>query len=170
MRGFLMFVPLVLICGCVATYKRDVVTQPSVKLVRGAAVLISTPKNGSYYNKEYHASGQQTAEVIHTAFASFSDRVVVSSRCADLPCLKSESSGDYQYLVVPEILHWEDRNTEWSSIPDRIVVKLVVIDEKNGAELAATVISGKSKWTTFGGDHPQDLLPAPIKQYVAELY
>ncbi|WP_254924651.1 DUF4823 domain-containing protein [Aeromonas sp. A35_P] len=29
---------------------------------------------------------------------------------------------------------------------------------------------GKSKWATFGGDHPQDLLPEPTEKYVNSLY
>jgi hypothetical protein len=71
---------------------------------------------------------------------------------------------------VPEILHWEDRATEWSGIPDRVEVKLLVLEAQGNKEIASIVISGKSKWATFGGDHPQDLLPEPIKQYVESLY
>lgn len=156
--------------GCASTYKQEVVTSPSAKLERSKAVLIATPKNGAYDQKAYQASGQQTAAAVRAAFARFSDRVIVSSRCADLPCLQAEGANGYTYFVVPEILHWEDRNTEWSGIPDRVEVKLVISDSRSNAEVASIVISGKSKWATFGGDHPQDLLPEPIKQYVESLY
>ena len=71
---------------------------------------------------------------------------------------------------MPEILHWEDRNTEWSGIKDKIEIKLVVYDAATGNELASTIIAGKIKWATFGGDHPQDLLPEPLKRYVESLY
>jgi hypothetical protein len=156
--------------GCASTYKQEVVTSPNAKLERGKAVLIATPKNGAYDRKEYQASGRQTATVVQSAFAKFSDKVVVSSRCADLLCLQSEGSGGYTYLVVPEILHWEDRNTEWSGLPDRIEVKLAISDSRSNTGVASIFISGKSKWATFGGDHPQDLLPEPIKQYIESLY
>jgi Domain of unknown function (DUF4823) len=36
--------------------------------------------------------------------------------------------------------------------------------------VASTLISGQSKWATFGGDHPQDLLPEPLNSYVESLY
>jgi hypothetical protein len=156
--------------ACASTYKQEVVTSPNIKLERGKAVLIATPKNGAYDKKEYQASGRQTAIAVQSAFARFSDRVVVSSRCSDLPCLQSEGAGGYTYFVVPEILHWEDRNTEWSGMPDRVEVKIVVADSRSNTEVASIVISGKSKWATFGGDHPQDLLPEPIKQYIESLY
>lgn len=142
--------------GCASSYKQEVVTSPSAKLERGKAVLVATPKNGAYDRKEYQASGQQTATAVRSAFARFSDTVVISSRCTDLPCLQTEGANGYTYLVVPEILHWEDRNTEWSGIPDRVEVKLVIFDSRSNTQVASIVISGKSKWATFGGDHPQD--------------
>jgi len=74
------------------------------------------------------------------------------------------------YFVVPEILHWEDRNTEWSGKKDVIEIKITVVDAASGSALASSVISGKSKWATFGGDHPQDLLPKPLQAYVDSLY
>jgi len=71
---------------------------------------------------------------------------------------------------VPEILHWEDRATEWSGKPDVIEVRLTLIDVASGRPLDETVISGKSKWATFGGDHPQELLAVPFEQYAAALF
>lgn len=159
-----------LLTGCASTYKHDVVSQPIVKLERGKAILIATPQNGAYENKVYQSSGRQTAAVVQSAFARFTNNVTISSRCSDLACLRTESDLNFSYFVVPEILHWEDRNTEWSGIPDRIEVKLIVVGALNNNEIASVVISGKSKWATFGGDHPQDLLPEPIKQYVEGLY
>lgn len=159
-----------LLSACAATYKHEVVSAPSAKLERGKAILIATPKNGFYESKEYASSGRQAAAATQAAFARFSNQVTISSRCADLTCLQSEGGPTYAYYVVPEILHWEDRNTEWSGIPDRVEVKFLVADAKSAKEIASTVISGKSKWATFGGDHPQDLLPAPLKQYVGGLY
>ena len=73
-------------------------------------------------------------------------------------------------MAIPEILHWKDRATEWSGIPDKIEVKLSVYESNSEKELASTVLSGKSKWATFGGDHPQDLLAEPLNKYIGTLY
>lgn len=75
-----------------------------------------------------------------------------------------------KYLVYPTILHWEDRATEWSSIPDKVEVKIELIDTTSGETATAVVIKGKSGIATLGGDHPQDLLPKPIQEFVASLY
>lgn len=68
------------------------------------------------------------------------------------------------------ILHWEDRATEWSGKKDKIEIKLSIYGAEGNQEIAGTIIGGKSKWATFGGDHPQDLLPEPIQAYVDTLY
>jgi hypothetical protein len=36
--------------------------------------------------------------------------------------------------------------------------------------LSSVVLTGRNKWATFGGDHPQDLLAVPLRKYVASLY
>jgi hypothetical protein len=87
-----------------------------------------------------------------------------------LECLKIIQTDKYGYFVAPEILHWGDRATEWSGIPDKIEIKISVYDAQFETELASSVVNGKSKWATFGGDHPQDLLPEPVNQYVESLY
>lgn len=158
----------IFVAGCAATYEKNVVSSAAGKLDQGKPVLIATPKSGSYGTKQYPASGQQTALVVQGAFAKYS-KAAVTAKCLDLTCLLTEGKKDYAYYVVPEILHWEDRNTEWSGIPDRVEIKLTVYDA-SGKELAGVVLAGKSKWATFGGDHPEDLLPEPIIQYVAGLY
>jgi hypothetical protein len=49
-------------------------------------------------------------------------------------------------------------------------IKLSIYAAGNGDVLASTVLAGRSKWATFGGDHPQDLLPDPLSEYVGSLY
>jgi hypothetical protein len=169
-RQFAALLTVFLLSACASTYQNQIVTAPTSKLIRGKAVVIATPRNGAYDRKEYQSSGRQTALAVQAAFARYSDSVVVSSRCTSVTCLEAEGVGDYEYLVVPEILHWEDRNTEWSGIPDRVEIKLVISNARSKVQLASIVILGKSKWATFGGDHPQDLLPHPIKQFVDSLY
>ena len=158
-----------LVSACSATYQQNVLQEPSTKLVKGKSVLIATPADGWYGKIEYSGSGRMTAYATRAAFARFSNNVSISAECKDLACLKKNASGPFDYHVIPEILHWEDRATEWSGLPDKIEVKVIVYAGGTEKELASTVISG-SKWATFGGDHPQDLLPEPLNSYVESLY
>jgi hypothetical protein len=153
--------------GCASTYKHSTLAEPNAKLIRGKTVLIATPTNGFYESKEYQNSGKMTASAVRAAFARFAASTIISPDCKDISCLERGTRHDY--YAVPEILYWEDRATEWSGIPDRMEVKITIFDT-NRKEIASAIISGKSKWATFGGDHPQDLLPEPMNKYVESLY
>lgn len=159
---------LLLVSGCSAKYMQHDISAPSAKLKNGKSLIIATPANGRYGNDTYHASGEMTASATRSAFAQYSNNVTVSPSCSEIACLKNNQQFDY--YVVPEILHWEERATEWSGLPDRIEVKLTVYAGETFEPVASTIFSGKSKWATFGGDHPQDLLHEPINSYIGSLY
>jgi hypothetical protein len=169
MRISVASILLLLLSGCASTYKNAPLAEPSAKLVSGKSVFIATSANGFYESKEYQNSGKMTTLAVRAAFARFATSTTVSADCKDLPCLERTQGQNYDYYVVPEILHWEDRATEWSGIPDRLEVKISVFDPTK-KEIASSIISGKSKWLTFGGDHPQDLLSEPVNEYVGSLY
>lgn len=166
MRIALLMIFASFISGCASTYKQDALTVPVAKLERGKSIVVATPINGRYGRTEYLDSGTMTALAVRAAFARFSNIIAISPECHDLKCLKAASA---DYYAIPEILQWEDRATEWSGIPDKIEIKLSIYDGE-GKELATTLLQGKSKWLTFGGDHPQDLLPDLLQNYVNTLY
>jgi hypothetical protein len=167
MRFSTLIVFTSILSGCTATYKQEALIQPNINLVRGKSVAIATPINGFYETEEYQSSGKMTSLAVQSAFARFSSTITVMPECKNIACLKDSN---HYYYVIPEILHWEERATEWSGKPDKIEVKISVYDNLNLKELASTIISGTSKWATFGGDHPQDLLDEPINAYVQSLY
>ena len=170
MRVALLIITVLTISGCASAYKQSNLTIPIAKLSKGKSVVIATPANGFYEKEEYSASGKMTAFAVRAAFARFTNAITVSPDCKEIECLKKNSSVTFDYYVIPEILHWEERATEWSGIPDKIEVKLSIYDGQNWKEMASTLISGNSKWATFGGDHPQDLLPEPLSTYIESLY
>jgi|GEM_PF-4275624 len=76
----------------------------------------------------------------------------------------------YAYCAAPDILHWEERATEWSELPDQIRVKVVICTVEDRSVISSVILQGQSKMVTFGGDYPQDLLPAPIARYLETVY
>lgn len=154
--------------ACASTYTRQTVTSTRSGLANTGSVLVATPHNGAYGNDKYSASGSETANAVRAAFSRFSDKVEIAANCSEFSCLASNPR-TFAYYVVPQILHWEDRATEWSGKKDKIEVKITVYS-RDGDPIASQIINGKSKWLTFGGDHPQDLLPEPINEYVQSLY
>ena len=111
-----------------------------------------------------------TAYAIRAAFSKHSSVVEVVNTCHGDDCLNSIDVEKFGYYVKPEILQWEDRNTEWSGKKDKIEIQIAVYDAVTKQELANSTYTGRSKWATFGGDHPQDLLAEPTNEYVSGLY
>lgn len=168
-RAFLVS-SAILLAGCSAKYSTNNIQERTEHLVKNVSVVISQPTDGVYDTHTYSGSGRATADAVKAAFLRHSDNVTVFADCDDVTCLKANHSVSRGYYVVPQILHWEDRATEWSGIPDKIEVKITVYNAESNNRVASTIINGKSKWATFGGDHPQDLLPEPINMFVSNLY
>lgn len=156
--------------GCSAKYNTNNVQENTEQLKKDTPVLISKPTDGFYEAQQYSGSGAASAAAVRAAFLKYSDQVTIVQDCADVECMKTKHAIARGYYVVPQILHWEDRATEWSGIPDKIEVKITVYNSETNNRVASAIINGKSKWATMGGDHPQDLLPEPINSYVASLY
>jgi hypothetical protein len=157
----------VLFCSASA-FKSETLTEPKEKLDKTGSVLVATPTDAIYGAKRYPGSGATTAAAILSAFARYNDSTEVSPDCRDLACLQGGAK-PYRYYVVPQILRWEDRATEWSGKRDKLEIKLTVFSA-DGHVLASSIISSKSKLMTFGGDHPQDLLQKPLAGFAESLY
>ncbi len=170
MRITLIVIFVTIFSGCASTYEQNNLTVPTSKLLKDQLIVISTPTNGFYGQKEYRESGNMTALAVRAAFVRFSTTTTISTDCKELICLKNNNTEVFDYYVIPKILHWEDRNTEWSGRPDKIEILLSIYEGKTWKNLASTTISGKSSWATFGGDHPQDLLQEPLNSYIDSLY
>lgn len=167
-RLVLAAVGAVLLGGCADTHRlvREDAT-PGQKLPPTASVLVTVPTDGAYGAQVYHGSGRMTAEVVRTAFAQRTSRIRTASAGEEVGA--AQAAG-YDYLVRPTILHWEDRATEWSAIPDEVKVRIEVIDTASGQVVASGVVEGTSGLATIGGDSPEDLLPEPVAEFVASLY
>lgn len=162
-----------LLAGCSHTYQ---VSHPRTfespaRLHRDGSAYVRLPEDGSFQGRTYERSGEQTAGEIARAFEGRLAGVVVADEVeAFEEALASARAGGFDYLVYPEIKHWEERATEWSGKPDQIEVRITVFDAVRGEMLDAVDIAGRSRWGTLGGDHPQELLPEPVEGYVAELF
>lgn len=171
MKKFLIVIMNVLVLvGCSSKYKTVEVTKNTELLIKSKPVVISGSVDGNYEGKSYSGSGEATAQAVRSAFSQYTDNALILSQCSELTCVQKHHPLSEGYYVVPQILHWEDRATEWSGIPDKIEVKVTVYSAATAKIIASTILNGSSKWATFGGDHPEDLLPEPINNYIASLY
>ncbi|MCK4841889.1 MAG: DUF4823 domain-containing protein [Methylococcales bacterium] len=170
MRFFILLLITLIFSGCTATYKQNILSESNRKLNTKTPIIISTPDNALYDGKTYFSSGKTVALSIRSSIARYADNITISTKCSLLYCLQKQPTTESSYYIIPLILHWEDRATEWSGIPDKLEIKISIYNSQNHNKLSSVVLSGKSKWATFGGDHPQDLLPDLLDKYIKSLY
>ncbi len=161
----------VALAGCADSTKLTRAENTSgTRIQQSDSVYVAVPRNGEYGSGEYSHSGQNTADVIASAFARRIHRVETGRKAQPFEeALASAKSASFSFLIYPTILHWEDRATEWSMIPDKVEIKVEAVDVPTGLIVDTAFINGTSGLATFGGDHPEDLLPKPAAEYVSTL-
>lgn len=160
-----------LLSACADTHQLLRTGREIPKLEQNRTVYVSVPKDGRYGQTNYSGSGQNTTQIVVLAFSQYANRVEPGHDYQTFEeALVAARKLNATYLVVPTILEWEDRATEWSGIPDKASIKILVADTGSGATIDSVVIKGKSGVATLGGDHPQDLLPKPVGEYVKSLF
>lgn len=168
---FASIILLFTLTGCADSHLTESLKASNTHLSQNSSIYIATPSDGIYGNNKYQGSGRQTAQIIQAAFLKKTNQVQISTVTETFNgAINSANKNSFNFLVYPTILHWEDRATEWSSIPDKVEVKLLLVDLRNKQTLESVIIKGKSGLATFGGDHPQDLLTKPIEEFVSTLY
>jgi hypothetical protein len=167
----LLLVAALFTLGCSNTYKMEqlpleaptVRTGTSLPALRlGDPVVVSKPSDGRYGDKVYAGSGAMVQLALVSCLKSNGLDAVARVEGKDA------ATGPNKWHVVPTILEWEDRATEWSGLPDRIKVEVRTIDPE-GRPRDVTIVSGSSKWATFGGDHPQDMLAPALAAWGTQL-
>ena len=159
------------LAGCADSHemvRSQVATAP---LSRAASAYVAVPADGAYGETRYHGSGVETARAVAAASAPYLREVRLGAAPQGVEdARRSAAEGNHEYVLYPEVLHWEDRATEWSAKPDVVSIDLAVIRAASGEIVDRSLINGRSGLATLGGDHPQDLLPPALAEYSATLF
>ena len=133
-------------------------------------MLVCLPADGAYGAAVYANSGLSTQNAITSALSTSGLDVVKGTTVSEMSEAKAEGKQrQVAWIVLPIIHEWEDRSTEWSGLPDRIKIEIRTINSRTGALIDSTTVSGASKWATFGGDHPQDMLAPALKPWIKSI-
>lgn len=166
MKRILAALVVIDLAGCTHTYVVDQV-EVAQPLERKGGAYVMLAADGGFAGQTYPKSGLSLSQEMATAISKRLDKIETATAMEDInDALTKANSRSLRYVVQPSIMHWEDRATEWSAKPDRITVRIVVWDAATRREAASTTASATSKWGTFGGDHPEDLLPETAATFV----
>jgi hypothetical protein len=171
MRYIFIIFAISVLSSCADTTQLTKSGNESFKLATDNRIFVSVPSDGKYGNKTYHGSGANVSQIIVSSFSNYAPDIESGHKFqTHEQALAYSKKNKYEFLILPTILEWEDRATEWSSIPDRVSIKVAIIHVGSGRTMGSVIIKGKSGLATLGGDHPQDLLPEPIEEYAKSMY
>lgn len=171
MRYFLLLLSTIFIVSCADSHQILRASNTSVNLNPQASAYISLSHDGRYGNTSYSGSAATVSQIILLALSKHLTEIDTAHEYESFKeALNTAKRRKVTYLIFPSILEWEDRATEWSGIPDRATVKLAIIQTSSGKTIDSVIIKGVSGLSTFGGDHPQDLLKKPLTDYVKTLF
>jgi len=174
-KSVVVIVFAILVASCAAYDEKyettSVLDNRTGTVSKDASFLVSVEADGKYIDKPYPGSGDMARMAMVNALSNYaSDVSAIPGFVSEEAATSDARDRNAVYLVYLRLLHWEDRVTEWSGKPDRIEVEIRLIDGKSGEVLESQIVKANSKWATFGGDHPQDLLAKPFDSYAASIF
>jgi hypothetical protein len=172
----IVFVSAVLIfggIGCESTINQKTtdVTANAAPLRANSRIYVAMPEDALDKKNPVQGSGKRTALAIEDAFKRHTRNVVMSRAPETLEdALNHARDLSYEYLAFPTILKWQDRQTEWTGVRDKLQLKIDLIAVNSGEVVRTTTIDGKGKWMTDGDETPQDMLAEPIDKFVRTMF
>ena len=171
MRYLILLLVTIFITSCADSHQILRTSSKSINLKTDSSAYISIPRDGRYGQTNYTGSGVTVSQNVLLAFSKHLTQVETGHEYQSYKeSLNYAQTNNFDYLIFPSILEWEDRATEWSGIPDKASIKISIIKVSTSKTIDSAIIKGKSGLATFGGDHPQDLLVKPVDDYVNTLF
>lgn len=145
--------------------------QPVPRLDRAASAYVSIPREGAFGPTIYPGSAAAVAEIIREEFSNYLKEVTTSKELQSLEkAFESAKAVGSDYLIYSELVHWEDRATNWSTITDKIKVSIGIYRVSSRKLLDSVMIEGENSSWQFFNNPPQDILPDAIEEYAKKLF
>ncbi|MDA1277132.1 MAG: DUF4823 domain-containing protein [Verrucomicrobia bacterium] len=164
---------MLIFAGCQHTYDElrsdGVAERPRLK--SAAIAYVPIPPDLRFKGEFVQDSGKKTAYALQDEFAKYFRRVYVGRRVETLDeSLATAREFQCDYCIYATVIRWEDRSTENTGLRDKLEIQIQIVDSVSEETLDKTVLKGKSRLMTDGGDSPADLLLEPIRNYAASFF
>ncbi len=161
-----------LLVGCVsvpvATIEK---TVSSIAVPTKEKLCLSVPKDGEFEGRPYRNSGAKVAEKIKISIDQKYSILLLDKASKDNFSKCVQRGGNY--IIVPEILAYENRATGWSGRLDKIKVRvdLIKIDSSKKSSFTYYAESNlvASAFLEWGNAPPYELLGSEFQKKVQDL-
>lgn len=163
----------VLLCFCATACARMnimPISESAQKLDRAGKILVVTGIDGKFGSTIYTGTGDEFASLVMVEFAKYATKYEIFPHMPLINAISAAKEKDTKYVVIPEILHYEDRNTPWSGRLDQITVKVSVYLAEDGSMVQSSMITANNQWATFVDNRPMVLIYKPLAELVKNFY
>ena len=162
-----------LLCLCITSCAHMNITPvsgSSEKLDKSGKVLVVAADDGRYGATIYTGTGNELASLLIIEFAKYASGQENLPHMALDKAISAAKLKNAKYVVIPEVLHYEDRNTVWSGRRDHITVKVTVYLAEDGSVAQSSMITANNQWATLVNNRPMVLLNKPLAEMVKNFY
>jgi hypothetical protein len=168
-RAYVPVVAAVLFLGCAyaSTYPKAV--GPHKEIASSARLWVLTPSDGIYGTERYPGSGQSVARLTLAAVRKRIPLAQSGRRLGEAEALKEGARRGVDFIVSPEILHWENRATPWSGMRDKVRVEIRLLSVRPPKLISRVVFESRNNSITLIDGRPEDLLDDDYEKTVLDL-
>lgn len=163
----------VLLCFCATACARTnimPISESAKKLDRAGKVFVVTGADGKFGSTFYTGTGDEFASLVMVEFAKYASGYEILPYMPLKNAINETKAKEAKYVVTPEILHYEDRNTPWSGRLDQITVKISVYLVEDGSMVQSSMITANNQVATFVDNRPMVLIYKPLAELVKNFY
>ncbi|MGI5055715.1 DUF4823 domain-containing protein [Treponema socranskii] len=160
---------IMMLISCTSTYRYSINNPSDKKLERNKIIAIATSEDGLYGSDIYTGSGRILSHIIKKELITYSSKTIIFENKESIIDFSEEDISKYDYVIIPEILHWEDRATAWSGLPDKVEFSVNIYNSKREL-LKSTVLSGKSARMTLRSTDPSELIEKPLNDFFKSVF
>lgn len=139
------------------------ISRPSTQLSdrrpdSSSPLWVTTPLDGAYGGRVYSGSGlslaRRTLEIVRQRFPL----AQLAPGVGESDALRSAGADGVDFIVSPEIIHWEDRASNSSGFRDKVCVEIRLLQVQPQELLSSTTFESRNNSITFINGRPADLL------------
>ena len=166
-------VVVMLLCFCITACARMnivPISESAKKLDRSGKVFVVTGVDGKFGSTVYTGTGDEFTSLVMVEFAKYATGYEILPHMPLTNAVSEAKAKDAKYVVTPEILHYEDRNTPWSGRLDQITVKVTVYLADDGSMAQSSMVTANNQWATLVNNRPMVLINKPLVEMVKNFY
>lgn len=154
-----------MILGC-ATSRVDTHISQKSKIDKTKLIYVMQAKDGIYGGTVYHGSGLYVSKRILTTLRRTQPIAQLVEKTDEVEAVKIAKEKGASYLMVPELIHWEDRATAWSGYRDKVEIGLRLLRLEPVEVISSRSYYGTNNSITFLNTKPEDLLNEDFDKFI----